>query len=100
VTTNYHQRPLNFFASIGRPLERYFTEVIRAQGETIDAELSIEAEGRLGQLDFLIDRIKELQDRFFSSPERAESERVSALRDDLIFELKLSRRPSITSLQG
>jgi hypothetical protein len=112
--TNYHLRPLTFFASIGRPLERYFTEVIRAQGETIKAELWMEAEERLGQLDFLIHRITELQNRIadaqrrmreaiqlnfdnnsgdkarlFSSPEHAESERLSALRNDLIFELKL-----------
>ena len=59
--TNYHLRPLTFFASIGRPLERYFTEVVKAQGETLEAELWIEAEDRLAQLDHLVARIKELQ---------------------------------------
>ena len=44
----------------------------------------MEAEERLGQLDFLIDRITELQNR------AAESELESALRDDLRFQLKLS----------
>ena len=113
---NYHQRPLRFFASLGRPLERFFTDIVKVQDrQTREAHLWMEAEERLAQLDFLVSRSEQLQhqhgnvwramidasrrareesggDRaqLLTSPALDESNRLVTLDRGLLFELKLS----------
>jgi hypothetical protein len=55
--------PLRFFASLRRPLERYFTEIVKAERPTREADLWMEAQERLAQLDFLVCRAKQVQDQ-------------------------------------
>jgi hypothetical protein len=65
-----YPRPLRFFTSLGRPLERYLAEILKIRaktaevGGTPEVERWKEAEERLAQLDFLICRITELQEHY------------------------------------
>jgi hypothetical protein len=61
TTTNYHSRPLTFFASLRPQLDRYFEEVVKLESGTTEHELSVEAGERLAQIDFLYQRVVELQ---------------------------------------
>ncbi len=60
-TTNYHSRPLTFFASLRPQLDRYFEEIAKLEPGTTEHELSVEAGERLAQIDFLHQRVVELQ---------------------------------------
>jgi hypothetical protein len=105
-----HLPPLRFFASVGRPLERYFTEIVKAERPSREADLWMEAQERLAQLDFLLCRAVDLQKKHWSvmsaqvdavntgqtpsDRERirtsADSRRRASLAMGLMFELKLS----------
>ena len=102
--------PLRFFASVGRPLERYFTEIVKAQRPSREADLWMEAQERLAQLDFLLWRVKDLQEKHWNvlsaqaaavhdgrTPSDRERIRASAasrqrgsIAGNLMFELRLS----------
>jgi hypothetical protein len=104
--------PLRFFASVGQPLDRYFTEIVKASLERPSraADLWTEAQERLAQLDFLYYCAKNLQEKHWnvisaqahavtsaqtpSDKQRARtsaaSRRQAALADDLSFQLRLS----------
>ena len=55
--------PLRFFASIDRPMEKFFTEVVKAERPSREADLWMEAQERLAQMDVLVCRAKQLQDQ-------------------------------------
>jgi hypothetical protein len=102
--------PLRFFASVDRLLEKYFTEIVKAERLSREGNLWEEAQERLAQLDFLLCRVKDLQAKHWtvmsaqadavtsaqtpSDKERVRASAISRRRHavalNLMFELKLS----------
>jgi hypothetical protein len=73
--------PLRFFASVDRPLERYFTEIVKAERPSREADLWMEAQERLAQLEVLVCRAKQLQDQHWAVG-RAQSDAVHRARPE------------------
>lgn len=84
-----HGRKLNFFASLTTPLKRFFIEIAGVQDRrTREADLWMEAEERLAQIDFLLGRVKTLQRRTAALLVKAAAARN---RTEANYELLVSR---------